>query len=137
MDIEEFERIFRPQHASAGPHTLDSPVRYEVWKSYAIRGPNEYADLLLEPMAEATTTLAAVLSQQWLERSGLDLHKAAPAMTAGLIAIRLPFDAFIETVIPLTTWRDLTALGQELTVDHAVGHWSAGGDHLGRRWSWV
>jgi hypothetical protein len=117
MNIEEFERIFRPQHASAGPHTLDSPVRYEVWKSYAIGDPDQYVDLLLETKSEATKTLAAVLGQQALERSGLELSRAAPAVTAGLIAIRLPFAAFVENVIPLTAWRDLTALGQELTVE--------------------
>ena len=53
MRSEEFERIFRPNHTSAGPHTLDSPIRYEVWRNFALASKTELIDLLLEPTMDS------------------------------------------------------------------------------------
>jgi subtilisin family serine protease len=113
MRVDDFDAIFRPEHNSAGPHTLDSPIRYEVWRTFAAvdGGP---VDLLLEATSDAGVTLLAMLGRTTQEH-GVDLATARPAMVGGLVAIRLPFDAFLEIVVPLTAWRDLVTVGQSLT----------------------
>ncbi|MCW2632153.1 MAG: putative secreted protease [Pseudonocardia sp.] len=115
MQAADFERIFRPQHSSAGPHTLKSPIRYEVWKSYALGDKSHEADLLLEPAGEVGSALLATLGQYASARHQ-DLAAARPAMIGGLIAIKLRFDAFLEIVVPLTAWRDIIAIGQAFDV---------------------
>lgn len=119
VNADEFERVFRPPHVSAGPHTLDSPIRYEVWRTYALAGPDERVDLLLEPTADESGTLLTRVSR-YAEDSGVVLSEAMPAMIGGLIAIRLTFQTFIEIVVPLTSWRDLIAVGKGLGPDEIV-----------------
>lgn len=116
MKVGEFERIFRPHHMSAGPHTLDSPIRYEVWREYALASRGTAVDLLLEPAEEAMATPLVPVSRT-AEAHGVDLTKARPAMIGTLIALRLPFDAFLDVVVPLTPWRDIIAAGQQMSAD--------------------
>ena len=111
MRIEDFEAIFRPEHSSAGPHTLDSPIRYEVWREYAERD-GDVVDLLLEPVAEAGPTLLAALGRAC--RGRVSLAVAQPAMVGGLIAVKLPVGAFLEIVVSLTPWRDLVVVGRTM-----------------------
>ncbi|HEY8547802.1 MAG TPA: S8 family peptidase [Acidimicrobiales bacterium] len=113
MRLEDFEAIFRPEHTSAGPHTLDSPIRYEVWREYA-RNDGRPVDLLLEPEVEAGPTLLAALGRACMEH-GVTLRTAQPAMVSSLIAVELPFDAFLEIVVSLTPWRDLIVVGQTMS----------------------
>src|SRR6185436_13955319 len=108
MTIDDFEAVFRPPQSSAGPHTLDSPIRYEVWRSYADQPAGEVVepgaddegagvDLLLEPAEDVGATLLATLGRT-VQRHGVDLALARPARVGGLVAVRLPFAAFLEIV---------------------------------------
>jgi len=112
MRIDDFEAIFRQKHSSAGPHTLDSPIRYEVWRAYAERdgGP---VDILLEPSAEAGPALLTALGRACVQH-GVRLKDAQPAMVSTLIAVELPFDAFLEIVVSLTPWRDIVFVGRTM-----------------------
>lgn len=114
MRVDDFERTFRPHQTSAGPHTLDSPIRYEVWRTYALGPAGIEVDLLLEPASDASATLLRTLGRS-AEARGVDLGTARPATIGGLVAVRLPFDAFLEAVVPLTSWRDLVAVGQQMS----------------------
>ena len=116
MRADEFERIFRPDQTSAGPHTLDSPIRYEVWRAFALGDNGASVDLLLEPTCDAAARLVMALGRTAQAR-GIRLDEARPAVIGGLVAVSLPFAAFLEIVVPLTGWCDIIAVGQELSRD--------------------
>ena len=132
MDNSLFEEIFRPPRASAGPYTLDSPIRVDVWRSYAARprpadpsqgAPTEaekveqLVDLLLEPTWEADTELIRDLGSACNARAGVELEHALPALAGGLVAVRLPFEAFLEIIFPATRWAGLVETARAMGPD--------------------
>jgi len=103
MDLGNFERIFR-HPVRFGPHTLDSPVRYEVWRDFAlIEGA---LDLLLEPVSTTDRKqIASVLLEAY---ASLGLEDAPfPAVADDVVLVTLTFPAFLQVILPLTNWADL------------------------------
>jgi subtilisin family serine protease len=113
--IEEFEGIFRPPRPSAGPHTLDAPIRYEVWRSYALGRPADPVDLLLESTELGSATAIKAIRGS-LTRLDVDLGVARPATLDELIVIKLDFDALLEVIVPLTSWQNIIEVGRHLSV---------------------
>jgi subtilisin family serine protease len=102
LDLVDFERIFRG-HPKLGPHTIRSPVRYEVWRDFALN-PGKPIELLLEAKLPPGYLLAADALIEGLDKMGVDPRGSGLAVSDDVVAITLPFPSFLRVLIPLTDW---------------------------------
>ena len=111
MDVATFERIFEGERGSSGPFTLGSPIRYDVWRTFA-ENEGRPVDLLLE--MDITPNQSAQL-QEALEEAGTPMHDARVGAASGLVALEVSFETFLRVIVPISEWKDLIALGRGMT----------------------
>ncbi len=112
MDAQEFAAIFYRHRALGWPHTLDSPIRYEVWRDFA-RFPDTRVDLLLQ--VQVNSDFLGPLTEL-LASAGDDAATSRPALVGDVAAVEVPFDVFFDVIVPQTHWLDLIEAGRGL--DH-------------------
>jgi Subtilase family len=111
MDELEFARIFHRPRALGWPHTLDSPIRYEVWRDFALY-PNKRIDLLLQ--VETKSDLLSSLSRLLAAAEG-SASLSRPALSDDIAAVEVSFDVFFDVIVGQTDWKDLIDAGETLT----------------------
>ena len=102
MDLGEFEQVFRG-NATLGPHTIRSPIRYEVWRDFALE-PRSELDLLLESKEGAGPGPAAAAVLKAMVEGQLDPVAAELAVADTVIAVHLGFENFLRMLVPFTEW---------------------------------
>ncbi len=111
MKPEEFDRCFAGPPTLGGPFTVDSPIRYDAWRAYALAGGGP-VDLLLE--------LDLTLDQVATLRAAIEAHGApsdhllSGGFGLGVVAMKIPFETFFQVLVPLTDWRQLLSVGKTL-----------------------
>lgn len=122
MDLDSFERVFR-EPVRFGPHTIEAPVRYEVWRDFAVQ-PKTDIDLLLEPKS---TTDPNQLGKVLLEglNSFNEAETARPAVADDAVLVTVSFRTFLRVVLPLTDWADLVATCGQLSTAQLRTHLAA------------
>src|SRR5262245_48267656 len=105
MDRDTFERIFGDSPL-LGPHTLDSPVRYEVWRDFAMR-PGKFLDLLLEPKDTFSAQLVGTTLFPALLIGQATLDQARLAVSDDVVIVSVNFEQFVRLILPLTDWASL------------------------------
>jgi Subtilase family len=112
VNVEEFQEIFHRQRALGWPHTVDSPIRYEVWRDFALK-PGDRVDLLLEVVQPGANTLNDLI--RLLESAEADMATSRPALAGDIAAVRVRFEVFFDAIVGQTDWRDLLLAGRGLT----------------------
>lgn len=102
MDLDEFERVFRDQ-PRFGPHTIRSPIRYEVWRDFALH-PKARLDLLLEAKDSASCVGVAGAVLEGLKGTNVSLSSTRPAISNDVVAVSVDFEQFVRALVPLTDW---------------------------------
>ena len=119
MNLEDFEAIFRGEAGHSGPYTLDSPIRYDVWRSYALN-TNKPVDLLLElEHPESTKALRSAIREDLGEpddatRDESLLHWQV-AGWGDVLAVKVPFQTFLRVIVSQSSWSHLIALGRSMS----------------------
>ena len=110
MDAHQFAEIFYRHKALGWPHTLDSPIRYEVWRDFA-RFPDRRVDLLLQ--VQINSDFLGPLTEL-LAAAGDDATSSRPALVGDIAAVEVPFNLFFDVIVPQTDWQDLIETGRGL-----------------------
>ena len=102
-----------------GPHTLDSPIRYEVWRDFALC-PDDTLDLLLEPVSTVSVTQFTKVLLDGLAAVDTTNAIPPPAVADAVVLLTLGFTEFLQVVLPLTSWGDLVSSISQLSVEELV-----------------
>jgi hypothetical protein len=122
LPLEQFDRAFRPPSGVI----VDTPILYEVWREYAVKGPSHRQRLLLTLRDDDQTPPSSEIGRAIRRRAErYPPPSQSPSPSIGVIGewlwIRADLDQLILTVLPFTRWGKLLRILARLD-DVAIMH---------------